>query len=85
MFGELGIGDLKILYMDVCMLLHVNFYALCVMDVFSWRYFRSSFLCNHLLHIVSYSCFFYTLLGQISMHYWSTFLYIIGTYFYTLF
>jgi hypothetical protein len=38
-------ADLKILYADVCMLLHANFYASCVMDVFSWRYFRSSFLC----------------------------------------
>jgi hypothetical protein len=30
---------------NVCMLLHVNFYASCVMDVVSWRYFRPSFLC----------------------------------------
>jgi hypothetical protein len=29
----------------VCMLLHVNFYASCVMYVVSWRYFRWSFLC----------------------------------------
>jgi hypothetical protein len=30
---------------NVCMLLHVNFYTSCVMDVVSWRYFRPSFLC----------------------------------------
>jgi hypothetical protein len=27
----------SILYMDVCMLLHINFYASCVIDVVSWR------------------------------------------------
>jgi hypothetical protein len=36
---------LEILYMYVCMLLHVNLYALCVIDVVSWMYFRWSFLC----------------------------------------
>jgi hypothetical protein len=93
MLGELGLGDLKILYMDVCMLLHVNFYASYVMDVFSWRYFKSSFLCNLSMHIVSYSCFFlyivgikfYALLEHISIHYRSTFLYIIFRTIWTFF
>ena len=37
----------------------------------------------HCISLVIHASF-YTLLEQISMHYWSTFLYIIGAYFYTL-
>jgi hypothetical protein len=91
----------SILYTDVCMLLHVNFYVSCVMDGVSWRWVWRwmwlEFLCFMCTSFYAPCLMFFFLAGgavarciyascvsrifiQISMHYCSTILYIIGAH-----